>query len=57
MRLQSRVKPQFLIDQATRRKDIASAPGQAGGLPALNERVELIETILAIHAPDEVNPV
>jgi len=52
MRLQSRIKPQFLIDQATRRKDISSAPGQAGGLPALNERVELIETILAIHAPE-----
>ena len=55
MRKPTRIVPQFLSEQATRRKDIASAPGQAGGLPALNERVELIETILAIHAPDEVN--
>ena len=56
MREPTRIVPQFLMDQATRRKDIASAPAQAGGLPALNERVELIETILAIHAP-EINPV
>ena len=57
MREPTRIVPQFLSEQAARRKDIADAPGQAGGLPALNERVELIETILAIHAPDGANPV
>jgi len=30
---------------------------KTGGLPALNERVELIETILAIHAPESAQPV
>ena len=57
MRKPTRIVPQFLSEQATRRKDIASAPAQAGGLPALNERVAQIQTILAIHAPDDVNPV
>ena len=58
MRLQSRIKPQFLIDQATRRKDIAETPGDSqNSVPALRTRVTVLEEILAVRPLDEVNPV
>ena len=53
MRLQSRVKQQFLIDQATRRKDISSAPGDSqNSIPALRTRVTVLEEILAVRTAE-----
>ena len=54
MRNNSRVSPEFMQEQKARRAVLADAPGQAGGLPELNERIEVIETILALHAPEEI---
>ena len=53
MRNNSRVSPEFMQEQKDRRVVLADEPGQAGGLPALKERVEVIETILALHVPEE----
>ena len=52
MRSKSRIIPSFVSEQTARRVELKDSPGQAGGLPALNERVELLETILAVHAPE-----
>jgi len=46
----SRFNPQFAESQATKRKDLAQAPSQAGGLPAVNDRIQVIEEILALHS-------
>ena len=48
-RPESRVNEQFVIDQKANRKLTNDAPGQAGGLPELKDRVELIEEILALR--------
>ena len=51
-RKQSRVNPAYMASQETIRKSIKDAPGQAGGLPELKDRVEAIEEVLSlrIHA-------
>ena len=50
MREQSRVDPVFMADQAVRRKDIASAPGDSqNSVPALRDRVTILEEILAVR--------
>jgi len=52
----TRITEEFLIAQRERRVALAEAPGQAGGLPAVNTRIEIIEHILAIHAhPEETD--
>jgi len=50
MRHPTRVNKEFLEQQTIKRKNLETQPGQAGGLPALNERVEVIESILALHS-------
>ena len=54
MREPTRINPVFIQEQKARRVVLADEPRQAGGLPALKERVEVIETILALHAPEEI---
>ena len=49
-RRNSRINPAFLTEQATKRKSLSTAPSQAGGLPAVNDRVQVIEEILSIHS-------
>jgi len=48
----SRVNEQFVIDQKAKRELLKDEPGQAGGLPALSDRVEAIEEILALRVHD-----
>ena len=50
MRKQSRVNPPFIAEQKTKRETLSTAPSQAGGLPAVNDRIQIIEEILAIHS-------
>jgi len=50
MRKPSRIKPEFLTTQKTKRTTLQSEPGQAGGLPEVNDRIQIIEEILAIHS-------
>ena len=50
MRHPTRINKEFLEQQTIKRKNLETQPGQAGGLPALNERVEVIESILALHS-------
>ena len=49
-RKQSRIVTAFVNDQKALRTTLEAAPGQAGGLPELKERVEVIENILALHS-------
>ena len=50
MREQSRINVDFITQQVLKRKDLESAPSQAGGLPAVNDRLQIIEEILALHS-------
>jgi len=49
MRKPSRVDAVFMDNQRKKRTELNDAPGQAGGVPELKERLEVIENILAIH--------
>jgi len=57
MREQSRISSEHLIEQANKRKNLQDSPSEAGGLPAVNERIAQIQEILAIHAPESAQPV
>ena len=46
----SRIDPDFVASQKTKRTDLANAPSQANGLPGAIERIEAIEAILALHS-------
>ena len=50
MSKQSRIEPDVIASQKTRRKELADAPSQAGGLPEVNQRIQIIEEILALHS-------
>ena len=53
MRLKSRVNPQFLNEQATRRKTTSDTPGDSQkSIPALRDRVTLLEEILSTREVD-----
>jgi len=53
MRKPTRIVPQFLSEQATRRKDISSAPGDSqNSVPALRTRVTVLEEILAVRTAE-----
>ena len=49
MRPPSRVNEQFVTDQKTLRDILRDEPGQAGGLPELNDRVEAIEEVISLR--------
>jgi len=49
-RQDSRISPDFVASQKTKRTDLANAPSQANGLPGAIERIEAIEAILALHS-------
>jgi hypothetical protein len=46
----TRINTLFLDEQKVKRTTLADAPGQAGGLPEVNNRIQVIEEILALHA-------
>jgi len=50
MREPTRINPTFVTEQVIKRKDLAQAPSQAGGLPEVNNRIQIIEEILAVHS-------
>jgi len=50
MRKQSRINTVFILEQQAKRKALSTAPSQAGGLPAVNDRIQVIEEILALHS-------
>jgi len=52
MREPTRIDPIFVEEQKVRREVLKDEPGQAGGLPALKDRVEHLEEILALRIPN-----
>ncbi len=46
----SRIDRGFVEQQKLKRKELSEAPSQAGGLPAVNDRIQIIEEILALHS-------
>jgi len=49
MSKKSRFSATYAQEQVIIRKTIKDAPGQAGGLPALTDRVEAIEEVISLR--------